>query len=78
MPPGRPPDRGLRDPIALEQTSVVVGASVGIAYAEPGAVDMHALIEAADAALYAVKATARGAWRMADPVVAPDERSRTG
>jgi diguanylate cyclase (GGDEF)-like protein len=60
----------MQSPIAVGRDRVTVGASVGIAYAAPGACTVDELIEAADAALYKVKETGRGAWRRGgEPVV---------
>jgi diguanylate cyclase (GGDEF)-like protein len=59
----------VRNPITVSDQQVQVGASVGIAYAAPGTCSIDILLDAADDALYSVKASNRGQWRMADPVV---------
>jgi diguanylate cyclase (GGDEF)-like protein/PAS domain S-box-containing protein len=53
--------------------ATVVGASVGIAIGAPGATDPDALLAEADAALYAAKASGKGAW-----VLAGDAASSAG
>jgi diguanylate cyclase (GGDEF)-like protein/PAS domain S-box-containing protein len=45
-----------------------VAASVGIAVAPAGSCTSDSLVEAADAALYAVKAGSKGGWRLAPPL----------
>jgi GGDEF domain-containing protein len=60
----------VRDPITVGDHQVRVGASVGIASAAPGTCSIDILLDAADDALYSVKASHRGQWRMADPIVA--------
>jgi diguanylate cyclase (GGDEF)-like protein len=45
----------LRTPIDIDGATQRVGASIGLAIAEPGAVDAEALITAADAAMYRAK-----------------------
>jgi diguanylate cyclase (GGDEF)-like protein len=57
----------VAEPLAIEGLTLEVGASVGVAVAEPGSVSGDALVEAADAALYEVKAGAKGGWRLAPP-----------
>ena len=52
-------------PVAIGDESVTVGASVGIAFAPPGACSIDALVEAADAALYDAKHERRGGYRVA-------------
>jgi diguanylate cyclase (GGDEF)-like protein/PAS domain S-box-containing protein len=51
-------------PFAVGDARVAIGASVGIAHASPGSCSIDVLMEAADAALYAVKAGGRGGWRI--------------
>ena len=58
----------IRAPLAIEGLTLEVGASVGVAVAEAGTVSGDALVEAADGALYEVKAGAKGGWRLASPV----------
>lgn len=55
----------MREPMSIGPQKVNVGSSVGVAFAEPGACSVDALVEAADGALYAVKESGRGAWRSA-------------
>jgi diguanylate cyclase (GGDEF)-like protein/PAS domain S-box-containing protein len=49
---------------AVGDQRVTIGASVGIAHASPGSCSIDVLMEAADAALYAVKAGGRGGWQV--------------
>jgi diguanylate cyclase (GGDEF)-like protein/PAS domain S-box-containing protein len=51
-------------PFAVGDARVGIGASVGIAHAAPGGCSIDVLMEAADSALYAVKADGRGGWRV--------------
>jgi diguanylate cyclase (GGDEF)-like protein/PAS domain S-box-containing protein len=51
-------------PFAVGEERVTIGASVGIAHASPGSCSIDVLMDAADAALYAVKAGGRGGWRV--------------
>ena len=51
-------------PIEVGDLSVTVGASIGIAVASPGACSIDELIDAADRALYSVKETTKGGWRV--------------
>ena len=55
----------VRRPIELAGQSVVVGATVGIAVAAPGACSIDELVDAADGALYAAKRDARGTIQIA-------------
>jgi diguanylate cyclase (GGDEF)-like protein/PAS domain S-box-containing protein len=52
-------------PVLIDDESVTVGASVGIAFAPPGSCTIDALVEAADGALYEAKRDRRGGYRMA-------------
>jgi GGDEF domain-containing protein len=54
----------VSEPIAIGDEQVRIGASVGIALASPGSCSMDVFLDAADAALYAVKAHERGGWRL--------------
>jgi len=63
--------RALEDPVPVDGGSARVGASVGIAYARPGA-GGEALLREADHAMYAVKRAGKGAYAVADdPLNAP-------
>jgi diguanylate cyclase (GGDEF)-like protein/PAS domain S-box-containing protein len=62
--------QSFNEPIAIGDELVRVGGSIGISYAPPGACSTDVLIEAADAALYSVKASGRGHWRVIDPMSA--------
>jgi diguanylate cyclase (GGDEF)-like protein/PAS domain S-box-containing protein len=57
---------GVRAPIAVGDHRVAVGASVGIAMASPGSCSIDVLVDAADAALYEVKATDKGTFRLTE------------
>jgi diguanylate cyclase (GGDEF)-like protein/PAS domain S-box-containing protein len=50
-------------PVRIDDESVEVGASVGIAFATPGTCSIDALVEAADGALYEAKHERRGSYR---------------
>lgn len=63
-----------REPITVGDHTVQVGASVGVSLAATGSCSIDALIEAADGALYDVKANDTGGWRM---VSLPGEQSGT-
>ena len=52
-------------PVPIDGETVSVGASVGIAFAPPGACTIDALVEAADGALYEAKRDRRGGYRVA-------------
>ncbi len=51
-------------PFEEDGTKVTIGASVGIATAEPGRLDAEQLIDAADRALYQAKDEGRGRWHL--------------
>jgi diguanylate cyclase (GGDEF)-like protein/PAS domain S-box-containing protein len=53
----------VRQPIAVGDAEVAVGASMGIAAAAPGTCSIDVLIDAADQALYQVKNGRKGGWR---------------
>jgi diguanylate cyclase (GGDEF)-like protein/PAS domain S-box-containing protein len=53
-----------REPVAIGDHIVHVGASVGVCVAPIGSCSIDALVEAADAALYDAKATNTGSWRV--------------
>ena len=57
----------LSQPYEIDGVAVVVGASVGIGVGTAATADGDALVEAADAALYQVKASGKGGWLVADP-----------
>jgi len=54
----------LQRPFLVEQASIVIGASVGIATARPGDLGADELIDAADRALYQAKGGGRGRWHL--------------
>ncbi|GAA0281919.1 GGDEF domain-containing protein [Cryptosporangium japonicum] len=57
----------IRTPITADGHPVVVGASIGVAFAEHGSGgDLDELMRAADAAMYRVKATGHGGYSVAD------------
>ncbi|MBI5463231.1 MAG: diguanylate cyclase [Gammaproteobacteria bacterium] len=53
----------LSAPYSLEGHEVLAGASIGIAFCPRDAEDADGLVKCADAAMYAVKAQGRNAWR---------------
>jgi diguanylate cyclase (GGDEF)-like protein len=55
----------VRAPIAIGDQEVSVGASVGVAMAEPASCSIDVLIDAADRALYRVKGANKGGWELA-------------
>jgi diguanylate cyclase (GGDEF)-like protein/PAS domain S-box-containing protein len=57
----------IAQPIMVGDERVEIGASVGVAHAEPGSCSIGVLLDAADEALYAVKASGRGGWRVGLP-----------
>ncbi len=57
----------LGQPFEIEGSSLVIGASVGIALAERSDVDPGDLLKQADIALYRAKAAGRGVFRFFDP-----------
>lgn len=64
----------VQRPIVVNDLTVEVGASVGIAHST-NEVPIDALLEQSDAALYTAKAAGRGCWHMAGPVnEAPEPR----
>jgi diguanylate cyclase (GGDEF)-like protein len=56
--------KAVAQPIMVGDERVEIGASVGVASAEPGSCSIGVLLDAADGALYAVKASGRGGWRV--------------
>jgi diguanylate cyclase (GGDEF)-like protein len=65
---GRPPP--------LENQSIHVGASVGIAIAPDHGLDADELMKCADLALYQAKAKGRGAYQLFEPAMEEEARSR--
>jgi diguanylate cyclase (GGDEF)-like protein len=65
---GRPPP--------LENQSIHVGASVGIAIAPDHGLDADELMKCADLALYQAKAKGRGAYQLFEPEMEEEARSR--
>ena len=55
--------RAARQPIDTPMGPLQVGASVGVATAEPGTATGDVLVDRADTALLAVKASTKGTWR---------------
>jgi len=53
-----------REPVAIGDHTVQVGASVGVCVARTGSCSIDALVEAADGALYEAKAHNTGSWRV--------------
>jgi diguanylate cyclase (GGDEF)-like protein/PAS domain S-box-containing protein len=56
----------VADPVQVGDEQVTIGVSAGISLARPGSCSIDAVVEAADAALYEVKAAGKGGWRLAD------------
>ncbi len=56
----------VREPIQIGDEAVRISASVGVAVAPPGQCSIDVLLDAADSALYSVKASDRGSWRSAE------------
>ncbi|MGH9169852.1 MAG: diguanylate cyclase domain-containing protein [Acidimicrobiales bacterium] len=54
----------IAQPIIVGDERIEIGASVGVAHAAPGSCSIDVLIDAADTALYAVKANGRGGWQI--------------
>jgi diguanylate cyclase (GGDEF)-like protein len=54
----------IAQPIVVGDERISIGASVGVAHARPGSCSIDVLLDAADAALYAVKSNGRGGWRV--------------
>ncbi len=68
---------GLAQPFALPQgTAVQIGASIGLAFAQPGDRDLGALMQRADVALSKAKADGRGRYRVFQPGMDAIGRSR--
>jgi diguanylate cyclase (GGDEF)-like protein len=55
-------------PIDVDGHAVQIGASVGVAVARARSCSSDSLVEAADAALYAVKGGGKGGWHLAPPL----------
>ena len=54
-------------PCSIDGHDVTVGASVGIAIGQPGAIDSDNFLKSADLAMYSAKSDGRGTYRMFDP-----------
>jgi diguanylate cyclase (GGDEF)-like protein len=59
----------LEAPFQLKEHTVTIGASVGIALADPGDADSLALTRAADVAMYEAKASRTNGWVVYDPAL---------
>lgn len=59
--------REIEKPIRVENCSVSVGVTVGMAFSEDGAANTEALLRNADLALYAAKREERGTYRRYEP-----------
>ncbi len=57
----------LRAPVTIGDREVTVGASIGIAAAQPGSCSIDVLVDAADRALYEVKGSQKGGWCIGTP-----------
>lgn len=66
----------LAEPFALEGREVFVGASIGIAYGEPGAVRADELLRNADIAMYRAKHGGRGGYVVFDRAMHQEALSR--
>jgi ammonium transporter, Amt family len=60
---------GVAEPLDWEGQSVVIGASVGVAFVDPGLHGPADLVRDADVALYAAKAVGRGHVRTFEPAM---------
>ncbi|OWY60987.1 hypothetical protein B7486_66220, partial [cyanobacterium TDX16] len=56
----------VAEPFEVRGEHVVLGVSVGASTSPAGDADVDHLVEAADRALYQVKRTGKGGWRIAD------------
>jgi diguanylate cyclase (GGDEF)-like protein len=57
----------VSQPWNIDGHDVIVGASVGIAFAHPGDMNTENLLKSADLAMYSAKSDGRGTYRMFDP-----------
>ena len=57
----------ISSPCNIDGNDITVGASVGIAVAQPAEADSETLLKSADLAMYSAKADGRGTYRMFDP-----------
>jgi diguanylate cyclase (GGDEF)-like protein len=57
----------VSQPWNIEGHDVIVGASIGIAFAHPGDMNTENLLKSADLAMYSAKSDGRGTYRMFDP-----------
>jgi diguanylate cyclase (GGDEF)-like protein/PAS domain S-box-containing protein len=64
----------FREPVLIDDVSVQIGCSIGIALAPLHSDDPDVLLKNADMALYAAKAAGRNTWRFFEPDM--DERAR--
>jgi len=64
-------------PVGVGSETVVIGASIGIAASPPGACSIDVLVDAADAALYQVKAADKGGFRFSELDLPTSPTSRT-
>jgi len=58
---------GLDNPFEIDEQTVGIGASIGIAHTQAGCMDLAELSRRADMALYAVKSDGRGTYRFYTP-----------
>ena len=65
----------LAEPVVLDGLNTVIGASIGIAFAQPG-VDSPQLLRDADLALDAAKASGRACYRIFEPGMHADTLAR--
>jgi diguanylate cyclase (GGDEF)-like protein len=63
-------------PCIIDGHDVSVGASVGIALAQPGEMNAELLLKSADLAMYSAKSDGRGIYRMFDPEMDAVVRAR--
>ncbi|HUB68959.1 MAG TPA: EAL domain-containing protein [Acidimicrobiales bacterium] len=59
----------LRPPVWVRERSVVIHASIGIAYSKLGAEDPAELLQAADVAMYAAKARGKNCYQIYEPAL---------
>ena len=67
---------GLSVPSVIGGTEIVVGASIGISFAEGGEPAMDIILQQADMALYTAKREARGRYRIYEEAMSESAQAR--